>query len=84
MNTYIIFDGYQDQYMVMDGELPSDSYKIGTTFDEYLLGDTFVKLSEEQVRFHANNPSAGVRVLHRLLRHIKYQLLNLLLWQNQI
>ena len=61
MNTYIIFDGYQDQYMVMDGELPSDSYKIGTTFDEYLLGDTFVKLSEEQVRFHANNPSAGVR-----------------------
>ena len=61
MNTYIIFNGYKDLYMEVETELPSESYKIGTTFDDYLQGDTFVKLSDEQVAFHTANPTAGIK-----------------------
>ena len=61
MNTYIIFNGYKDLYMEVETELPSESYKIGTTFDDYLQGDTFVKLSDEQVAFRTANPTAGIK-----------------------
>lgn len=61
MNTYIIFNGYKDLYMEVETELPSESYKIGTTFDDYLQGDTFVNLSDEQVAFHTDNPTAGIK-----------------------
>ena len=61
MVTYITLNNYKDLYVELEDELPSDSYSIGTTFEDYLKGDTFVKLSEAQVAFHTANSTANVR-----------------------
>jgi len=37
------------------------NYKQGATYEDYLQGDTWIKLSDEQVAFHTTNPNASVR-----------------------
>ena len=62
MNTYILFsNGVKDTCIEIAEELPSESYKLGTTWAEYLEGDTFVKLTDAQVNFRAANPNASVK-----------------------
>jgi len=62
MNTYILFsNGVTDTYIEIEEELPSESYKLGTTWAEYLEGDTFVKLTDAQVNFRAAHTTASVK-----------------------
>lgn len=37
------------------------NYKQGSTYEDYLQGDTWIKLNDEQVAFHAANPNASVK-----------------------
>lgn len=55
---YVIFP---NKYVDFSEELPSDSYKVGSTYEEYQRGDTWILLSDEQVSFHEVHPSASTQ-----------------------
>lgn len=59
MITYIKFDVLK-HYVELSEELNKNLYNIGKTWADYLL-NKWVKLSDEQVQFRVDNPSASVK-----------------------
>lgn len=70
MVTYIKYT-VKGHYATFENELSPELYdNIGTTWEDY-LAKKWVKLSEEQIDFKSNNPSASVyEVFHMQLQEI--------------
>lgn len=58
MYTYIKID-ISEKLLVLDSELDSNLFNVGTTFEDY-LSNMFVPLSQAQCDFANNNPTASV------------------------